>query len=62
MLPEIAGSTGYVLKHRDKDELVALVQRALREDNESLGAKARRRIADNYSIARRRQALIDVIG
>ncbi len=59
ILPEIAGSSGYVLTAPSIDELVALVNRALNDHPHEVRRKnARNAIIDRYSLKQRRDALI----
>ena len=59
-LPDIVGDHGFYLEHRSVDELVSLVQRALRSDLDPLSKGARERIAQLYPKAIRRQ-LLDLV-
>jgi glycosyltransferase involved in cell wall biosynthesis len=59
-IPEIVGDSGFMLKHRDREELKMLIQNALNADKVSLKTKARLRIANNYTIEGRRQKLLEL--
>ena len=62
ILPEIAGQEGYVLKHTNTDELVALVNTALNDHPHEVRRKnARNAIIDRYSLNQRRDALIAAV-
>ena len=56
-IPEIIGDTGYILKHRDVNELKEIISQAISCDK-SLGAQARKRVADNYTIRKRENQLL----
>ncbi|MCZ8286843.1 MAG: glycosyltransferase family 4 protein [Bacteroidia bacterium] len=58
-MPDIVGDTGYILRHKDLDELHDLFQKALSyNDPESLGKKARQKIAENYTFDKRKQKIL----
>ena len=58
-IPEIIGDTGYILNKRDPVQLEELVRKAmLHEDLNALGRKARQRILDHYSLAKRQKELV----
>ncbi|MCC7302167.1 MAG: glycosyltransferase family 4 protein [Bacteroidia bacterium] len=59
-LPEIAGDTGFILTHRDEQELEKLFHKALASDKISLSKKARERILHLYPPSER-QKLITLI-
>lgn len=59
-IPEIIGDSGFILDHRNKDELIELILKALKSDTEVLGKKARARIIDNYSIEKRSKLLLEL--
>jgi glycosyltransferase involved in cell wall biosynthesis len=56
-MPEIIGDTGFTLAKRDVNQLRDLLVRAISCDK-TLGAKARKRIADNYTIKQRESQLL----
>jgi glycosyltransferase involved in cell wall biosynthesis len=56
-IPEIIGDTGFTLKKRDVEQLKALLIQAMASDK-NLGVKARKRIADNYTITKRQDQLL----
>jgi glycosyltransferase involved in cell wall biosynthesis len=57
-IPEIIGESGFVLQHRNADELKQLIQQALSADKNLLRKKARQRIADNYTHESRKEKLL----
>ena len=57
-IPEIIGDSGFILKKRDSSELKHLIEKALLSDLPDLGKKARKRIADNYTIQSRKEKLL----
>lgn len=59
-IPEIIGDSGFVLKHRNVEELKHLVALALSSNTTELGKKARARIQENYSLEERKRKLISV--
>ena len=59
-IPDGIGDCGFVLKERNTDKAVELVQKALAADNE-LGKKARRHIIDNYSHEKRENSLYKLL-
>jgi glycosyltransferase involved in cell wall biosynthesis len=59
-IPEIIGNTGFILKERSTEKLKALIGAALQSNVAELGKAARKRIADNYTIANRSKALIEL--
>ncbi len=61
MLPEIVGDTGYVLKHRDPELLQELLLDIEKEDNQSLGMLARKRVATLFSLDNRKKKLYSVL-
>ncbi|NQU33648.1 MAG: glycosyltransferase family 4 protein [Bacteroidetes bacterium] len=62
IIPEIIGSSGFILQKEDIDELVDLVEIALNtEDEKFLERMARDRIIENYSLKKREQKLISII-
>lgn len=60
-IPEIIGKSGFVLAHRNIEELKRLIQEALQADIKLLGGKARARIVENYPLALREQKLMALI-
>ncbi len=57
-IPEIIGDSGFVLEQRSVLQLVDLIAKALKADTETLGKKARKRIAECYTEEKRSQALL----
>lgn len=57
-IPEIIGDSGFVLQHRNVEELKTVIQQALSADKNSLRKKARLRIADNYTHESRKEKLL----
>jgi glycosyltransferase involved in cell wall biosynthesis len=60
-IPEIISDTGFVLPHRDKEELKALLTKAMQSDTDTLGKAARRRIAERYTEYKRREKLLALV-
>lgn len=61
-LPEIIGDTGFVVKKKDINLLIDIVNEALLlENKQELGKKARERIISNYSIDERARLLRETI-
>lgn len=59
-IPEIVGESGFVLKERTVASLIDLITSALKADTIALGKKARKQIEENYSEAKRSQALLQL--
>lgn len=59
-IPEIIGDSGFVLKHRNADELKALIAEALKSDTQTLGKKARNQIVANYTLEVRKNKLLQL--
>ena len=57
-LPNIVGDSGFVLKKRNSDMLVDLINVALNSDVIHFEQKARKRIVDNFSFENRQRLLI----
>jgi glycosyltransferase involved in cell wall biosynthesis len=58
-MPDIVGDTGYILRHKDLNQLHDLFLKALRNsDLESLGKKARKKIVENYTFDKRKQKIL----
>ncbi|MEE2931008.1 MAG: glycosyltransferase family 4 protein [Bacteroidota bacterium] len=60
-LPYIVGESGFVLKKRDSQQLKDLIEVAMKSDINTLEAKARKRIIEEFSASRRKEMLINVI-
>lgn len=61
-MPDIVSDCGYILKHKDINELYELVTSALNNfELGKLGKKARQRIAENYTFEKRKQQLLSAI-
>ncbi|MCD6017178.1 MAG: hypothetical protein K0S53_299 [Bacteroidetes bacterium] len=61
-MPDIVFDCGYILKHKNINELYELVNTALNNfELEKLGKKARRRIEENYTFENRKQKLLAAI-
>lgn len=59
-IPEIVGDCGFLLQHRNVDELVALIKSAVeRNDLAELGVRSRERICTKYNMGKRRKQIID---
>ena len=62
ILPDIIGSSGYILPERDTDKLVKLIlENVLQDKRTNLPSIARQRIVENYPVSRRAKALIEVL-
>ncbi|HRG87766.1 MAG TPA: glycosyltransferase family 4 protein [Chitinophagales bacterium] len=59
-IPEIIGDSGFVLQQCNATLLSALLKQALAADKQSLRAKARQRIANNYTLAKRKASLLQL--
>lgn len=58
-MPDIVDDCGYILKHKNIDELKAIIETAINNpDLNTLGKKARQRIEDNYTFDKRRNNLL----
>lgn len=57
-IPEIIGSTGYLLKKRDVLGLKQLIEKALSQRNNEMGGHARKHIIDNYTLEKRKLKFI----
>jgi glycosyltransferase involved in cell wall biosynthesis len=60
-MPEIVGESGYILRNRNSGELKDLILKATSENNAAKGKIARQRIADNYTLEKRRSKLLELI-
>ncbi len=60
-IPDIIGNTGYILKKKDKNRLIQLINNVLETNNVLLGKKSRKRIIENFSIDRRRSEITKYI-
>ena len=59
-IPEIIGESGFILKKRDANELKLIIEKALVGEKEVLRKKSRERIAQNYTLQKRRGKLLDL--
>jgi glycosyltransferase involved in cell wall biosynthesis len=59
-IPEIIGDCGFVVTHRDIEEMKNKVEAAMQSDP-SMGKRARQRILDNYSLKTREKTLCNLI-
>lgn len=57
-IPEIIGDSGFVLQHRDDEELNVLLSQALKSNTAALGKSARARIVQNYPLQMRKEKLL----
>lgn len=60
-LPNIIGNSGFILKHRNTNELVDLINIAFTESNEEMRHIARQRILNEFSIEKRKDLLFNTI-
>ncbi len=59
-IPIAIGDCGFILKEKNVDKAVELIKKAM-NSNKSLGKKARQRIMNNFSIAKREKKLFKLI-
>lgn len=52
-IPEIIGTTGFVLQERNVDLLKEVIQKAINSDTESSGKSARKRIQEEFPVSKR---------
>jgi glycosyltransferase involved in cell wall biosynthesis len=61
-MPDIVGDCGVVVPRRDQAEVNEIVHQLLgRNDHEETGLRARKRIADRYSLDARKQKMLDTL-
>lgn len=60
-IPDIIQDTGFILIKKDRDLLQEIIVRALNADRESLSAKARERIAGEFSVEKRTLNLLTLV-
>ncbi|MBA9079450.1 glycosyltransferase family 4 protein [Rufibacter quisquiliarum] len=60
-IPDIIGETGYILMKKDKQQLVELIQSAVRNGAEAYASKASDRIRTEFPIEKREKEFVDVI-
>lgn len=60
-VPEIIGETGYVLKHRNPDQLKTLIKETLNNKTAKRGSDSRNRIIQNFSLTKRNKNLIEQV-
>jgi glycosyltransferase involved in cell wall biosynthesis len=61
-MADIVSDCGYVLKHKDMNELYELIYKAINSpEQEKFGKKARQRIVENYPFESRKRKLLAVI-
>lgn len=60
-IPEIIGDTGYILKKRNSEELVDLIEKIQLIDNSMKGQMARKRISENYTLSKRKEKLLAIL-
>jgi len=62
-MPDIVSDSGYILKHKDVNELYELVKDALTNfELSTLGKKTRQRVVENYTFEKRKRKLLAAIG
>lgn len=59
-IPEIIGDSGFVLPQRNATDLAGLLKQALSADKQNLRTKARKRIAGNYTLEKRKASLLQL--
>ncbi len=62
ILPYIIGDTGYVLDHLDTNLLISLLLDIQKDNNNAKGSEARKRIVEQFTIEKRQEKLMEVIG
>jgi glycosyltransferase involved in cell wall biosynthesis len=60
-MPLIIGETGYVLKEKDRTQLVSLIRSALEKSTEAQGKMARSRIANDFTLENRSELLLSTL-
>tara|TARA_B110000285_G_scaffold155122_1_gene173067 strand:- start:3509 stop:4558 length:1050 start_codon:yes stop_codon:yes gene_type:complete len=60
-MPKIVGADGFILKEKSDIYLESIINLALKSNKDSLAVAARKRIADNFSLSRRKNELISTI-
>jgi glycosyltransferase involved in cell wall biosynthesis len=59
-IPEIIGDSGFILMKRDINELKLIMQKALNSNRLALMKRSRERIAQNYTLEKRKVRLLDL--
>jgi glycosyltransferase involved in cell wall biosynthesis len=57
-LPDIIGDTGFMIHHRDAEELKSLIHLILKSGTKKPGFEARHRIIRNFSLTNRKEKLL----
>lgn len=60
-IPDLIGDSGFILKHRNIDELESLMKEALASPRKDLAIRARNQIKDNYPFTRRKQEMLELL-
>lgn len=60
-IPEIIGESGFILPHRDVNELKTIIAAALNSDRKSLRKSVRQGIENNFTLAHRERQLMEVL-
>ncbi|MEO8148823.1 MAG: glycosyltransferase family 4 protein [Bacteroidia bacterium] len=60
-LPDIVDNAGFILSRRNNDQLKQIIATALRSDKNLLRLKARKHIADNFSIEKRASKILNLV-
>ncbi len=60
-MPDIVNGAGFVLKHRDEKELIALIENILLEDLDQLSLKNAEKIRSHYLPQNRKKRLLEII-
>jgi len=60
-MPDIVNGAGFVLKHRDEKELIALIEKTMLEDLEVLSVKNIEKIKTHYQPENRKKRLLEII-
>lgn len=60
-IPDIIATTGFILNHKDIEELKIVLNAAVNSDKKMLSAAAQNRIRENFTLEKRGQSLYEVI-
>lgn len=61
MIPEIIGESGFILKNKDKTQLLNIIDQRINYNLDKLGQMARKRIMNNYSNDIRKKNLLKIL-
>jgi len=60
-IPKIIGENGYILQHRNRDELKSILNQAIKNSSSEMGVRARKSIADRFQIQSRSEKLLALV-